>query len=130
MNLDNYECDGQMTITEWMQERDYSQVYPIPKLSSKVRDEEGWIDDWHYCDKENPSEVDVYWGIMLYLPTDCYIYGYMAWAKDMWWTWDSYKGQWMHVCSFEKPLAWVQIPLLYRKKDKGLPDKLGLKGII
>ena len=128
MNIDNYECDGQMTITDWMNERDFSEIYPIPKLSKKVREDEGWCDDWHYCDKETPPETDVYYGIVIFNET--YIYTYLAWAKNKWWEWESYQGKWMPVCHFNKPLAWVRIPLLYRKRDTSLHDKLGLRGII
>ena len=128
MNFDNYECDGQMTINEWMLDKSIEEKYPIPKPNDRNRALEGWSDDWHYCDIESPSEPDVYYGILLF--GDCYIYTYIAWAKNKWWQWDSYKMEWKSVAHFNKPLAWTQIPVLYRQKDTSLHDKLGLRGII
>lgn len=123
--------EGQITIDGYLQEKwqALEQKYPIPK-DEKYRSEEGWYDDWHYCEMEKPAEVDVYFGILISDGSEHYYYEYIAWAKDKWWFWDSWFHKWKDMPHFYTPLAWVKIPTLYLQKDAGLKEKLGLRGII
>ena len=120
--------DGQMTIDDWLNDRvsDIEKQYPIPRLSKAIRREEGWVDDWHYCEIESPNQPDVYIGILLF--EDHYNYCYLAWT-DKWHRWDSWKERWKDIPKYEKPLAWAEIPVMYRKKDVTLPKKLGMEGV-
>lgn len=123
----------QMTIDDLMQSKrhEFEQKYPIYRLPKATLREEGWVDDWHYAELENPEEDDVYYGITLWgSDGNTYNYGYIAWVSNKgWYVWDSWKKTWKKN-TLRNVLAWVQIPSLYRREDKGLHERLGLKGII
>ena len=127
--LDKYECDGQMTISEYYnKQKELEGKYPIPRLSPQLRRDEGWTDDWHYLEVEKPTENDVYYTIEVY--KDLYMYKYNAYTSGMWFWWDSWFKRWNRFNDDDVILAWVQIPSIYRQKDTSLHEMLGLRGII
>ena len=123
--------DGQITIFDYCDSRlkKLKEQYPIPKLSKEILSEEGWVDDWHYCEIETPEEVGVYFTISELPNSEYWSYTYRAWAFGKWWWWDG----WRHSFFPEKerrPFAWVRIPSMYLQKDKSLKERLGLEGIV
>ena len=128
--LDNYECDGQISLNQFMdKQKELEQRYPIPRLKQEYLSREGWTDDWHYADVETPDESDVYYSIQLW--GDQYFYTYSAFANKKWFWWDSWGKTWKPMDKSHRILlAWVQIPSLYRQQDSALHEMLGLKGVI
>ena len=121
--------NGQMTIFDYCENRqsDLEKRYQIPRLSKDILSEEGWCDDWHYCEIEEPDEAGVYFTISEH--GEYYHYNYRAWAVNQWWWWDS----WCHKFRPEtdrQPFAWVRIPSKYLRVDKSLKERLGMEGII
>ena len=125
--------DGQMTFDDLLNNKKHEleQKHPIYRLPKETLREEGWVDDWHYAELENPDEDDVYYGITLWgSDSNTYNYGYIAWVSNKgWYVWDSWKHVWRQN-THRNVLAWVRIPSLYRRVDKGLHERLGLEGII
>lgn len=127
MNFDNYECDGQLNIADYLsdQRKRMEEKYQIPR-NKKWQREEGWSDDWHYTELETPPESKVYYTIHQF--KNSYIYGYSAWAKGFWWYFDSYGKKWNPIRPDLKeiriPFAWVEIPGLYMKVDTSLHEML------
>jgi hypothetical protein len=124
----------QMTIKDFLPEAKLKRLeaqYPIPRHKKKDLIEEGWTDDWHYAEIETPEESDVYYGITLWGSQESYNYEYIAWEskKKTWYFWDPWEKVWRSK-SNRNVLAWVVIPSLYRKQDKSLHERLGLRGII
>ena len=125
--------DGQLTIFDYQTDRrkELEKRLPIPRLDKKYLDEEGYIDDWHYCELEQPEYTDVYWTISLSKRHEYYHYEYKAFARGVWWYWCSWRKQWfIDDGSVHQIFAWMQIPSKYRQVDKSLHERLGLKGII
>ena len=123
--------DGQISIFDYCDSRlqRLKDTYPIPRLSKEILSEEGWIDDWHYCEIEEPDEVGVYFTISELSNSEYWTYNYRAWAFGKWWHWD----YWTHKFrqeTFKQPFAWVRIPSKYLRVDKSLKDMLGLEGIV
>ena len=120
--------EGQISIFDYCDSRLQSleEKYPIPRLSKDILSEEGWYDDWHYCEIEEPEEVGVYFTITEH--GEFWHYNYRAWAFGEWWWWDF----WRHSFFPEKdrqPFAWVRIPSKYLRVDKSLKERLGMEGI-
>lgn len=123
MKLDNYECDGQINIYDWLKDEKPTKEkldakYEIPRDHQK---EEGWTDDWHYTELETPKEHGIYYCIHYGLNSDFYNYTYMAWAYDHWWAYAGYGDKWLIVNERRKwlhPFAWVTVPDLYYRTDK------------
>ena len=125
--------DGQLTIFDYQTDRrkELEKRLPIPRLDKKYLDEEGYIDDWHYCEIEQPEYTDVYWTISLSKRNEYYHYEYKAFARGVWWYWCSWRKQWfIDDGSIHQIFAWMQIPSKYRQVDKSLHERLSLKGII
>ena len=99
--------DGQISIFDYQDQRkrEIAKRLPIPPLEKKYIDQEGWCDDWHYCELEEPPEMG---------------------------HWDSWKKEFRkdYEKFYETTFAWVRIPSLYLRVDKSLHEMLGLKGII
>lgn len=110
MNLDGYECEGQMNIEEWLQQLDNPEIPSTDEIPSKA---------WHYTASEQPEQDDVYYCITVY--KDTWIYKYMAWRADRWWFYDSYMKKYFS-CN-DKVLAWVYIPKVMQDKDPCLPER-------
>lgn len=114
---------GQMTIFDYQMSltADIKSKYPIPRLDKKWREEEGWVDDWHYCQIEKPDMDDVYCGIVYYTKQDYYNYTYLLWVSthDKWYEFDSWWKKWKEPCQDAFPLAWVRVPKFFRENDKG-----------
>lgn len=127
------EIFGQMSFDDLFisKRTELEQRYPIPRHKKKDLIEEGWTDDWHYAGIEEPEETDVYYGITLWGNQDYYCYEYIAWekSKKSWYFWDSWENVWRSK-SKKNVLAWVIIPSLYRRQDKSLHERLGLRGIV
>ena len=92
--------------------------YPIPRLPQKYLTEEGWWDDWHYTDEEQPTESNVYFTIR-----DCngyYMYSYFYYSADeqKWYEADDWFKKW--ITPKINPFAWVGIPSKYLQVDKTL----------
>lgn len=124
--------DGQITLEQFLDEKlqHLKKYYPIPRLSPKVRADEGWFDDWHYADIEQPTENDVYYTITLHHGSN-YNYTYRAYANGKWFTWNAWNKEWEQVTELHSTLlAWVRIPSKYRQTDKSLHERLGMRGVI
>ena len=93
--------------------------YPIPRLPKKYLSEEGWWDDWHYTDEEQPTESNIYYTI--YLWKDCYMYTYMYFENGKWYEADTWFKKWQKPS--HDPFAWVGIPSRYMERDKGLHER-------
>lgn len=95
--------------------------WDIPVPDQKRRAEEGWIDDWHYTELENPPEPNIYYCIIL-LKSGHYNYTYMAWAYGHWWNYAGYGTKWLLIETERRkewmPFAWVRVPDLYFRKDE------------
>lgn len=113
--------EGQISIDDLIgaKLRVLEEQYPIPRLSRQIREEEGWFDDWHYTQIEEPLEIDAYYAIELF--GDCYIYSYWYWT-DRWYKWNSSFFEWREAR--DEPFAWVKIPIEYRRRDMALKRKL------
>lgn len=113
--------DGQISLDEYIgaKKKSLADKYPIPRLNHHIRNDEGWYDDWHYTQIEDPCEVDAYYAIKLL--KDSYIYTYYYWANK-WFEWNSSFEKWR--VARDKPLAWVRIPREYRRRDPALKLKL------
>lgn len=92
--------------------------YPKPRLRQQVKIDEGWFDDWHYTEIEEPTEADVYYTVE-YCNGNFYMFTYKAWANG-WYKWDSWFKKWKE--DPEGPVMWVRIPSRYRQKDVALAD--------
>ena len=112
----------QITLDEWI--NDVEIRYPIPRLPKKTLINEGWVDDWHYCAKEQPAESDLYY--IIRLSHFGYMYGYAAW-QGQWLIYDDWNKRWTECA--DKVLAWVIIPAYYRKYDNYLRGLMGLEDI-
>lgn len=123
--------DGQISIFDYCDSRlqRLKDKYPIPRLSKDILSEEGWIDDWHYCEIEEPDEVGVYFTISELSNSEYWTYTYRAWAFGKWWHWDFWTHKFRQE-TFKQPFAWVRIPSKYLRVDKSLKDMLGLEGIV
>ena len=126
---DNYECDGQMTIDEWLKELpSWRNTYPIPS------NEDIPSFAWHYVDEEEPKEDGIYFGIRVI--NDNYVYTYAAYAKGLWWRFEEYDQSWKKILiiknSPSRMMAWTFVPARYQKEDKTfkLTGFLDFKGII
>lgn len=148
MNLENYDCEGQMELEDYLKSLSKEKVKQksgkkaipeeLPKVGQSLEELKSlypiksieWIraDSWNYKILKNPLQDDVYYVIHLYKGT--YIFTYMAYAKDKWWWWDSWKHIWTVKDDDEDILAWVSIPSEFMKKDRCLPELLGMNGII
>ena len=148
MNLENYDCEGQMELEDYLKSLSEAKVKhksnkekildELPKEGQTLEElrnlfpirSNDWIksDSWTYKILENPSQDDVYYVIHLYRGT--YIFTYMAYAKNKWWWWDSWKHIWIVKEDDEDILAWVALPSEFVKNDRSLPELLGLNGII
>jgi hypothetical protein len=117
-NLDNYECNGQMSIFDYAKLQELEAKYQIPRTYQK---EEGWTDDWHYTELEVPEEHGIYYCIQYLYKTDHYNYTYMAWFHGYWWAYAGYGDKWLIVNSERRkwlqPFAWVRVPDLYYRTD-------------
>lgn len=93
--------------------------YGIPRDYQK---EEGWTDDWHYCEIEQPKEHGIYYVIHHGLNNEYYNYTYMAWAYGHWWNYAGYGEKWLLVRGdrrkWMEPFAWVTVPDLYYRTDE------------
>ena len=90
--------------------------YPIPRLPKKYLTEEGWWDDWHYTDEEQPAESNVYFAIQDF--HGCYMYTYMYYSEERgWFGADDWFKTWRKRGD---PFAWVGIPSKYMQVDKTL----------
>ena len=112
--------EGQYNIMDYIKpeplhptKADLDKRYDIPRDHQK---EEGWTDDWHYTELENPKESGVYFVIELSKYGN-YMYTYQAWAFGHWWWFDSYTKKYHRisdVCfAHRKPFAWVTVPNSY-----------------
>lgn len=112
---------GQISLDDYISEKRKSleEEYPIPRLSHKIRRDEGWYDDWHYSKIEEPQETDAYYTIKIF--GDNYIYTYCYWG-DRWYEWNSSFEKWVEARN--KPFAWVKIPSEYRRRDPSLRRRL------
>lgn len=115
--------DGQMTIFDYLTDilKELELKYPIPRLDKKWRDEEGWCDDWHYCQIEQPEVDDIYCGIVYYTKEEYYNYTYLLWigTRQKWYIFDSWWKKWIEPRQGTFPLAWVRVPKFFRENDKG-----------
>ena len=119
--------DKQITLDEWLNSQkdaliiNIAEKYPIPRLPKKTLEEEGWVDDWHYCQDEKPDADDVYCGITCFKKTEYYNYTYLLWVSTQgkWYEFDTWWKKWKEVKGDSFPLAWVRVPRLFREKDKG-----------
>lgn len=100
----NGEIEGQLTLFS------NRVLYPIPKLAKRWRDEEGYIDDWHYVDEEQPTENDYYWTVWLF--NDCYIYEYGRYV-DGWQQFNDATKKWQEPFKFNSIIAWMKLPTRY-----------------
>ena len=149
--LDHYECDGQLSFapngnispcpyirdcntygigcqgtsywckrfdTKTDRKKELDAKYDIPRDYQK---EEGWTDDWHYCELELPEEHGIYYCIR---DGQHYNYTYMAWAYGHWWAYAGYGEKWLIVRGKQRewmsPFAWVTFPDLYYRTDEHL----------
>ena len=128
MNIDNYECDGQMTISDWMHDRAFEESYPIPTLSKRWLDEEGWIDTWHYADKETPPEDDYYYTVWLQemrKGEESYNYQYALFSDGEWYVWNCTTKMWQPKFPWMKfIIGWVRMPLKYQQ-DQNFIQRIG-----
>lgn len=126
--------DGQISIFDYQDQRkrEIAKRLPIPPIDKKYREAEGWCDDWHYCELEEPPVDDVYFTISTSKDSEYYYYHYKAWARGCWWHWDSWKKEFRkdYEKFYETTFAWVRIPSLYLQVDKALHVMLGMNGII
>ena len=95
--------------------------WDVPEPDAKRRAEEGWIDNWHYTELENPPEPNIYYCITL-LKGGYYNYTYMAWAHGHWWAYAGYGTKWLFAETERRkewmaPFAWVRVPDLYLRTD-------------
>lgn len=124
MLSDNYFCDGQMTISEWLQDRPYEERFPIPKLSKRWLDEEGWVDTWHYADKEKPPEDDYYYTVWMMKNGD-YNYQYSAYSDGEFYVWNSTTKKWQPKYRwYDFIIAWVRLPKAY-EQDEAFIQRIG-----
>ena len=122
MDWSNYECDNQMTISDYLDRLDIiqkcEQKYQIPRDYQK---EEGWTDDWHYTEVELPPEPNIYYCIHKLWNSENWNYTYMAWAYENWWAYAGYGTKWLLVRGerreYMRPFAWVRVPDLYYRTD-------------
>jgi len=116
----------QIELLDYLAELEQKSIrskYPIPRLTKKYLDKEGWWDDYHYFEEEKPEHSDVYWGIKLW--NDTYIYGYYAWYSNKWHSWDTWFKKWIEIDN-DQILAWCGIPSLYLQTDASLKDRLAI----
>ena len=121
--------DGQITIIEWLEDKDLEEKYPIPRLSKRWLDEEGWTDDWHYADRETPPEDEYYYTVWLtQLRSDketTYTYTYALYSEGNWYVFNSTTDKWQPPFHWYKALiGWVRMPNAYQK-DEAFVRKIG-----
>lgn len=111
----------QIELKDYLEElrNNIRQRYPIPKLSEKYRQEERWVDDWHYVAEELPPEPGIYYCIQEC--KDFYNYTYLAYAFGHWWAYAGFGTEWLLIRGRREewmmPFAWVRVPDLYYAKD-------------
>ena len=117
--MENYECEGQLSLSDCFPS--YEDLYPIPRLSKRYLNEEGWLDDWHYADKEQPTKGDYYytfWQIKLHRNKEEYHYTYTTalFYEGKWYLYNSttHKRQppfrWYTLL-----IGWVAMPTMYQQ---------------
>lgn len=128
--------DGQISLFDYQADKlkALKEKYPIPKLEKRWLDLEGWNDNWHYCEMEEPPETDVYYTISLFKSgngSETYMYDHKAFHNGAWYHWDSWKKEFRkdYEGFYEKTFAWVRLPNAHRK-SQSVQEMFGLKGII
>lgn len=122
---EKYECDGQMSIYEFLDKEDsLRDKWPMES------NEDIKAKDWHYVDEDLPTETDVYFCYRLCASGIRGLYDYCAWAKDRWWKWSHTLKKWMCAAGESKVVAWTTLPEKYRRNDVELREKLGMNGIV
>ena len=126
---------GQISLFDYQEQKrkEIEKLLPIPKLDKRWIEQEQWIDDWHYCELEEPPETDVYYTISLFTSrngSETYIYNHKAFYNGNWYHWDSWKKEFRkdYPGFYEKTFAWVRLPNVHRK-SKSVMEMLGLNGI-
>lgn len=86
-------------------------------------------DVFYYTDEELPTVEDVYCGLTT-TDMDYLNARYVAYAKDRWWCWDSYRRQWSPAeDTKETVIIWYSIPEKYQS-DSTLVYARELNGIL
>lgn len=111
---------GQISLEALIQDKtqELEKKYPRPIVRQRDRIDEGWFDDWHYTEIEEPSQADVYYAVELF--NDTYMFTYKAWVNG-WYKWDTWTKKWKQ--DPECPIMWVRIPSKYRQTDKSLRER-------
>lgn len=130
--FENYECDGQITLDEYVKKNlSYRTLYSgYFTISKKRAYEEGIYDVWHWSDEEQPSIDGVYWCIYQFDGNPPHPGSYYAWAKDHWWYWDRWGKEWRNLPNFDVVIAWMEIPSIQLQNDRSLEERLTMKGIV
>lgn len=121
MNLDNYECTGQLSLTDCMS---YRELYPIPRLQKRWLNEEGWTDDWHYADEETPVREDYYftvWQTKLRKDREyeySFSYTNALFHEGKWYLYNSTTKKWQPPFPWYCFLiGWVEMPTAYQQAE-------------
>ena len=113
----------QITLENYMSEckSDYAKKYPIFDIGKEWKQEEEWIDDWHYAKFEQPETDDIYCGITVDEKGN-YNYTYLLWlsGRKKWFWFDGWAKKWRDITKGEFALAWMVVPRFFYRNDKGL----------
>jgi hypothetical protein len=119
--LDNYECEGQLSLTDCL---NFRTLYPIPRLQKRWLDEEGWTDDWHYADKETPTKDDYYhtfWQVRLRKDKEYeyqYTYTTALFHEGSWYLYNHTTKKWQPPFPWYTILiGWVVMPAVYQQSE-------------